>query len=424
MNDVEEILGMVEEPVIRFQNVSKRFEFTGRKPQSIWEKAAARLSRQTLPEPEHELWALRDVSFDVMRGQCVGLIGRNGSGKSTALKLVARILRPAAGMVMVRGRVSALLELGAGFHTDLTGRENIFLNAAVLGLTDAEVTRRFDDIVAFAELEEFIDMPVKHYSSGMYMRLGFSVAIHVSPDILIIDEVLSVGDQAFKARCVDRIYEMKRQGVTIMIVSHNLDTMRKLCTHLIWLENGRIRSQGMAEEIAEQYHEFMTSREDRQFLSQNGTTTRRGSREIEITCVRFLDETGAEQSVFETGRPLTVEMHFTAHEPIPDPEFGLAIYRQDGIQVNGPNTRVAGLQMGLVHGQGIIRYDIERLPLLPARYLVTTAVHDSRFKRAYDYHKLAYSFRVTLGDGGEAQGLVEMPASWQWEPVSQVQEIK
>jgi lipopolysaccharide transport system ATP-binding protein len=414
---------MVEEPVIRFQNVSKRFEFTGQKPLSFWEKITARLSSQPMPVSERELWALRDVSFEVMPGQSVGLIGRNGSGKSTALKLVARILRPAAGEVMVRGRVSALLELGAGFHSDLTGRENIFLNAAVLGLTDAEVRHRFDDIVAFAELEEFIDMPVKHYSSGMYMRLGFSVAIHVSPDILIIDEVLSVGDQAFKARCVDRIYEMKRQGVTILIVSHNLDTMRKLCTHLIWLENGRIRNMGPAEEVAEQYNEFMTNRQDRQFLSQNGTATRRGSREIEITGVRFLDDEGVEQSLFETGRPLTIEMRYIAHDPIPDPEFGLAIYRQDGIQVNGPNTRVAGLQMGIVQGEGVVRYEIERLPLLPARYLVTTAVHDSRFKQAYDYHKLAYSFQVTLGKGGEAQGLVEMPACWQWEPVSQSYDV-
>lgn len=414
---------MGEAPAIRFQNVSKRFEFTGRRPQSVWERIRARLLHPSVSDSERELWALRDVSFDVMPGQCVGLIGRNGSGKSTALKLVARILRPAAGVVTVRGRVSALLELGAGFHTDLTGRENIFLNGAVLGLTDAEVARRFDDIVAFAELEEFIDMPVKHYSSGMYMRLGFSVAIHVSPDILIIDEVLSVGDQAFKTKCIDRIYEMKRQGITIMIVSHNLDTMRKLCTHLIWLENGRIRSQGVAEEIAEQYHEFMTNREDRDFLSQNGTMTRRGSREIEITCVRFLDENGVAQPVFETGQPLTIEMSYIAHEPVPNPEFGLAIYRQDGTQVNGPNTRLAGLQMGLVQGEGVIRYEIERLPLLPARYLVTTAVHDSRFKRAYDYHKLAYSFRVTVGTGGEAQGLIEMPASWQWEPAWQVPEF-
>ena len=265
-------------------------------------------------------------------------------------------------------------------------------------------------------------MPVKHYSSGMYMRLGFSVAIHVSPDILIIDEVLSVGDQAFKARCVDRIYDMKRQGTTIMIVSHNLDTMRKLCTHLIWLEHGRIRSMGLAEEIAEQYNEFMMSREDRQFLAQNGSEGRRGSREVEITAVRFLDDAGEEQAVFETGRPLTIEMTYMAHEPIPEPEFGLAIYRQDGMHVNGPNTRVAGLQMGIVQGTGVVKYEIERLPLLPARYLVTTAVHDSRIGRVYDYHQLAHSFRVTMGNSNEVQGLIEMSANWQWEPKSQTYE--
>lgn len=407
---------MVEEPVIRFQNVSKRFDFTAQKPQTILETITSTFSRAPKPQIMRDLWALQDVSFSVMPGQCVGLIGRNGSGKSTALKLVARILRPAAGEVMVKGRVSALLELGAGFHTDLTGRENVFLNASVLGLSEEEIARKFDEIVAFAELEEFIDMPVKHYSSGMYMRLGFSVAIHVSPDVLLVDEILSVGDQAFKARCIDRIYDLKRQGTTILIVSHNLDTMRKLCTHLIWLEHGKIRSMGLAEEIAEQYNEFMTSREDRQFLAQNSTEVRRGSREVEITAVRFLDEAGVEQGVFVTGRPLTIELAYMAHEPIPEPEFGLAIYRQDGTHVNGPNTRIAGLQMGIVHGAGIIRYEIERLPLLPARYLVTAAVHDSRYKRVYDYHKMSYSFRVEMGKGGEVQGLIEMPASWRWQP--------
>jgi lipopolysaccharide transport system ATP-binding protein len=407
---------MVEEPVIRFQNVSKRFVFASQKSQTILEAITSKFSRTSMPKPAHDLWALRDASFAVLPGQCVGLIGRNGSGKSTALKLVARILRPAAGEVMVRGRVSALLELGAGFHADLTGRENVFLNAAVLGLDEAEVAQRFDEIVAFAELAEFIDMPVKHYSSGMYMRLGFSVAIHVWPDILIVDEVLAVGDQAFQAKCIDRIYEMKQQGTTILIVSHNLDTMRKLCTHLVWLENGRIREMGMAEEVAEAYNEFMSGRADRQFLAQNGSKGRRGSREVEITAVRLLDEVGVEQSVFVTGRPLTIEMAYMAHEPIPDPEFGLAIYRQDGTHVNGPNTRIAGLQMGVVQGAGVVRYEIERLPLLPARYLVTTAVHDSRFAKAYDYHPAAYSFRVTTGSGGEVQGLVEMAAKWRWDP--------
>ncbi|MCB8943214.1 MAG: ABC transporter ATP-binding protein [Ardenticatenaceae bacterium] len=408
---------MTEEPVIRFENVSKRFEFKGQKPQTILETITGIFSRTPKPKVDRDLWALQDVSFDVMPGECVGLIGRNGSGKSTALKLVARILRPAAGAVMVRGRVSALLELGAGFHNDLTGRENIFLNASVLGLTEAEIAQRFDEIVAFSELAEFIDMPVKHYSSGMYMRLGFSVAIHVSPDILIVDEVLAVGDQAFQGKCIDRIYEMKRQGTTILIVSHNLETMRKLCTHLVWLENGRIRMAGMADEVAEAYNEAMMRQGDRQFVIQNGSAARRGSREVEITAVRLLDGAGVEQEVFETGRPLTVEMAYVAHKAVPNPEFGLAIYRQDGTHVNGPNTRVAGLQMGMVEGKGVVRYEIECLPLLPARYLLTTAVHDSRTSWTYDYHQQAYSFRVTRASEGEVQGLIEMPASWHWQSV-------
>jgi ABC-type polysaccharide/polyol phosphate transport system ATPase subunit len=405
------------QPVISFKNVSKRFTFAREQPQSILETIVS-VAGNRGRRPKRDLWAVRDLSFDVYPGQSLGIIGRNGSGKSTVLKLVARILRPTSGQMAVRGRVSALLELGAGFHPDLTGRENIALNASVLGLSQEDVARNFDAIVEFSELGDYIDMPVKHYSSGMYMRLGFSVAIHVEPDILIVDEILAVGDQAFQTKCIDRIHQMQREGVTIILISHNLSVVRRMCSNLIWLENGEMRASGPTEEVANQYRFQSNQTLDQQQKTglQAGEFRRWGSREIEITAVRFLDATGHEQNHFQTGDPMTVEMAYIAHEPVQDPEFGLAIFRQDGLHVNGPNSQVGGVQTGLVQGTGVIRYEIKELPLLPALYQVSVAIHDNWLSKAYDFHELAYSFRVVSGGNTETDGVVQMPARWDWQP--------
>jgi ABC-type polysaccharide/polyol phosphate transport system ATPase subunit len=403
----------MNEPVIELQNVSKRFAFTPDMPQSVLETLVSFFSRRGR-NASQELWAARDVTFAVQPGQCLGIIGRNGSGKSTVLKLIARILQPTSGQIIVRGRVSALLELGAGFHLDLTGRENIYLNASVLGLSHEEIDHHFDDIVAFSELGEFIDMPVKHYSSGMYMRLGFSVAIHVHPDILIVDEILAVGDQSFQTKCMDRILEMKRHGVTILLISHNMGMMRKLCSDLVWLDQGQVRMMGPTEAVIEQYIDLMFQRVGQQIQFQNRTATfkRWGTRQIEITGVRFLNAAGEETTLFETGDPMTVELSYVAHEPILNPEFGLAIYRQDGLHVNGPNTRLAGLDLGVVEGPGLVSYCVQSLPLLPARYQLTAAIHDSYQPLAYDYHEEAYAFRVIEGGTSETNGLIVLPAVW------------
>ncbi len=409
---------MSEQPVVRFENVSKRFVFTSEKPQSFMESAFSFVSRRRRAARHQVLWAVRDVSFEVLPGRALGIVGRNGSGKSTLLKLVARILRPNDGRIMINGRTSALLELGAGFHPDLTGRENIYLNASVLGLSKELIREKFDDIVAFSELGDYIDMPVKHYSSGMYMRLGFSVAIHVEPDILIVDEILAVGDQAFQTKCIDRIFEMKRQGTTIIMVSHNLSMMRKLCTDLIWLENGVVREAGSAGKIAGQYMAYSYEREGRQLANRDATVSfsRAGTGEVEITAVRFLNASGKETNTFKTGEAMTIEMDYLAHEPVAMPQFGLAIFRQDGVHLAGPNNRQGGLPVAEIEGKGTVRYAVERLPLLPAGYMVTAAIHNGRTSRAYDYHDQAYSFRVVASGDEEMHGLIEMPATWTWDP--------
>jgi lipopolysaccharide transport system ATP-binding protein len=240
---------MGQEATVQFEQVGKRFVFDPQGRQTIWQMGRSWLRRGR----QEGLWAVRDVSFAVAPGESLGIIGRNGSGKSTMLKLAARILRPTTGRVTVRGRMSALLELGAGFHPDLTGQENIFLNGSLLGLSKREIETAYADIVEFSELGDFIQMPVKHYSSGMYMRLGFSVAVHVNPDILIVDEILAVGDQSFQNKCIERIYDMKRQGVTIVMVSHNLDSVRNICSHLLWMDHGRVRASGPTAEVVGGY---------------------------------------------------------------------------------------------------------------------------------------------------------------------------
>ncbi|MCA9898943.1 MAG: ABC transporter ATP-binding protein [Anaerolineales bacterium] len=401
------------EPVISFQNVDKRFAFTKEKPQSVLETFIALFSRRRQPKKSTEsLWAVRDVSFDVLPGQCFGIVGRNGSGKSTILKLIARILRPNNGRILINGRVSALLELGAGFHPDLTGRENIFLNAALLGFDEASTHAYYDRIVEFSELGDFIDMPVKHYSSGMYMRLGFSVAIHMQPDILIVDEILAVGDQAFQTKCVNAIMAMKDRGVTIIIVSHNINLVRTLCTHILWIDKGIPQAYGTVDEIAAEYvaHAYQKPGE---LASVNFART--GSGEIEITSTRFLNQHNEPKDVFATGEPMTIEIGYLAHQPIVNPEIGLAIFRQDGVQVNGPNTKLAGVDLGTLHGAGLVRYEIAQLPLLPATYVVSTAVHDGRSHQCYDFHKQAYNFRIQAGMAEELDGLLQLQAQWQQE---------
>ena len=407
---------MSETPAISFANVNKRFLFTADKPQTILEAIVAVFQRR---QPQQPLWAVRDVTFDVLRGQSLGIVGRNGSGKSTVLKLAARILRPSAGVVAVHGRISALLELGAGFHPDLSGRENIYLNGSVLGLNKRELDSRFDSIVAFSELAEFIDMPVKHYSSGMYMRLGFSVAVHVDPDILIVDEILAVGDYAFQTKCLERIREMQRQGVTIVMVSHQLQTIRNLCTHAIWMDHGQVRAHGQSSSVLAAYLGHFEVKRGGLAGAAVGTPFRRwGTGEVEITGVRFVDGVGKTCHEFQTGHPFGVEIHYMAHEAVRDPEFGLAIFHQDGTHILGPNTRLAGVKMGVVQGAGVVRYALQRLPLLPASYRMTAAVHDTQLPRAFDYHEEAYTFRVLPTGSEKPAGLVSLPAQWDWEPAA------
>jgi ABC-type polysaccharide/polyol phosphate transport system ATPase subunit len=402
---------------VRFDNVSKKFTLRHERARSFQEAVLAFLKSQD--NSREELWALKDVSFAVERGKTLGIIGPNGSGKSTVLKLITRILEPTSGQVVVQGQVSALIELGAGFHPDLTGRENIYLNGSLLGFSRKEMKAKFDSIVEFSELEKFIDVPIKHYSSGMHMRLGFAVAIHVDPDILLIDEILAVGDQAFQNKCLGKIGELKNQGVTILFVSHYLEAVRNLCTSAIWLENGVIQERGTTDRVIDSYLNNVTtitearlSRERRIGDNEN----RWGSGEVEITDVRFLDAQGRERRAFKTGEKMIVRLRYHAHTKVNQPVFGIAIYGSGGVHINGPNTKFSDYVVESVEGSGEIDYIVDMLPLLEGTYELSAAVYDQDGLHAYDHQHRMYSFIVQRGTVKERYGMIYIPCEWRLRP--------
>jgi len=405
-------------PAIRLDHISKRFMLRTDGPRSFQDTFIGLLRGRRAGK--QEFWALRDVSFAVQPGETVGLIGPNGSGKSTLLKLVSRILVPTSGDITVNGKVSTLLELGAGFHPDLTGRENIYLNGSVMGLGRREIHERLGDIIAFAELERFIDMPVKHYSSGMYMRLGFSVAVHADPDILLVDEVLTVGDQSFQLKCYDRIAELREHGVTILLVSHNLEDVRRVCDQTVWLEEGVMQHKGGVDQVIERYVSRVMAQEERRLMEQgvlaNGEN-RWGSGEIRITDVRFYDRDGQERYIFATGERLQARIRYAAPTRIERPVFGVAIYRADGLHINGPNTKLSGYHIPVVEGEGEVWCAFEMLPLLEGSYQFSASVYDETCTHPYDHLDRAFPFRVRAGDRiQERYGTFYVPCEWRHRP--------
>ncbi|MEO0249485.1 MAG: ABC transporter ATP-binding protein [candidate division WOR-3 bacterium] len=402
---------------VRFDNVSKRFTLRHERRRSFQEAALAFL--QGRDNSREELWALKEVSFAVERGKTLGIIGPNGSGKSTILKLITRILEPTSGRIDVHGRVSALIELGAGFHPDLTARENIYLNGSLLGFSRKEMKAKFAQIVEFSELEKFIDVPIKHFSSGMHMRLGFSVAIHVDPDVLLIDEILAVGDQAFQNKCLGKIAALKSQGVTILFVTHDLEAVRNLCDRAIWLEDGVIQEMGTVDRVIDCYLNNVTAFTEERLGRQRrigGNENRWGSGEVEITEVRFLDAEGRERRVFKTGEKMVVRLRYHAHTKVVQPVFGIAIYSSDGVHINGPNTKFSDYAVESVEGLGEIDYIVDMLPLLEGSYELSAVVYDHDCLHAYDHHHRMYSFIVQRGEVKERYGLIYMPCEWRLRP--------
>ncbi|HPH43620.1 MAG TPA: ABC transporter ATP-binding protein [Candidatus Aminicenantes bacterium] len=420
-------------------------------------------------KPDELVRAVDDVSFSVEKGQTFGLIGENGSGKSTILKMVAGIAKPSSGRILVTGKVSALIELGAGFHPEISGRENVYINGIMLGLSKKEIARKFDEIVRFAELEDFIEAPVKTYSSGMYMRLGFSIAINVNPEVLLIDEVLAVGDAAFVPKCLDRIDDFRRRKKTILFVSHDLSTVAKICNTVAWMKNGKIRMIDEPKRVVDAYMQDVTEAQEAEFrerkeeaaaavvavpapppaaegpasarleqgpaaeaavtaapaeapapaaeppaAAEEGRREQRwGKREVEIRRVVLRNGQGEEKHVFRPGETMVIDMDIAAREPVKDFVFGLAVFNSMGVLCYGTNTRLEEFESVAFSGEGRVVCRIESLPLINGTYYLDLAAH-KRDGYPYDYHRNMYSFLVSSMIRDE--GVARLDHAWEFSP--------
>lgn len=404
---------MKEQNVIAVDHVSKQFKVFLDKSTSLKENVLFSHRRRY-----EERTVLKDINFTVRKGEAIGIIGENGCGKSTLLKLMSRIMFPDSGSIVMDGRVSALIELGAGFHPDMSGRENIYTNAAIFGLGKKEIDERLHDIIAFSELEEFIDNPVRTYSSGMYMRLAFSVAINVDADILLVDEILAVGDAAFQAKCFNRMREIKARGTTIVIVSHSLGQIEQICDRSIWIHHGLIRAEGSPRDVHPRYLEYMgehaaavTEKEEPKEPDEavDDTTTennenRWGNGAARFTSVEMFNAKGEKREQFATGENLSVQMRYAVHGDVKNPAIGIGIFRNDGLQCYGTNTFIDHVSNINLNVNGVITVKLEDLCLLPGEYSLDVAIHtEDGF--AYDYYRYAKRFKVysNIQDAGVAR---------------------
>jgi len=404
-------------PVIVVDDVSKRFRLYRERANSLKETLTVRRGRRSRFD---DFWALRDVSLSIPKGSTYGLIGHNGSGKSTLLRLMAGIHPPTTGHVMTEGRVSALLELGAGFHPELSGRENVYLNGSILGLTRREVNAVLGDIIEFSGLQDFIDSPVKHYSSGMYVRLGFAIAVHVKPDIVMIDEVIAVGDEEFQRRCLEHLFKLRRSGVTIVMVSHGAALMEQMCDEISWLDHGRLQKSGPSREVVRSYLDVVNAAENERRGGQperdgraGGPQTRRwGTREVEILDFELLDPSGNRLEAGATGDPLTIRVKYRARQEVRDPVFALGFYTEGGVNVSGPNTRFSRAVTGTIHGDGHVDYVMDRLVLMPGLWRLSIAVLDETMMHTYDQIEQVFEFHVQPGSSVERFGLADPKGRW------------
>lgn len=402
------------DPAVRVVGISKKFTLHTEKRNSLKERLVRGRART-----DGDFWALTDVSFDVPRGTTFGLIGNNGSGKSTMLKLLAGVHRPTSGSVIADGRVSALLELGAGFHGELTGRENIYLNGSILGLSKRQIDQSMEKIIDFAGIGDFIDAPVKVYSSGMYVRLGFSIAVTVDPEILIVDEIIAVGDEEFQRKCFDYMFELRKRGTTIVMVTHSMGLVESMCDQAAWLENGQLKAIGDSRDVVRQYLDTVNDREVAAALPQpvaetpqvvvGGEHPRLGSGEVRIVGLEYLNESGSLQPVLMCGDPATFRMHYRATEPLRDVVFGLGFRHETGVTLAGPNSENGPTPVPVLASEGFVDFHVPRLTLQPGNYEVSVAA--VKRGHTYDHVDRGFELRVRGHDGSEP-GLTRMFGHW------------
>ncbi len=409
---------------ILVQGLSKRFtRYHPERPQSFKEVLERGFKHA---QPLEQFWALRDVDLSVAPGEVVGVIGHNGSGKSTLLRLIAGLITPNAGRIEVHGKLGGLLELGGGFHENFTGRENIFVNGVVGGLLRREVEERFERIVEFAELEEFIDNPLRTYSTGMRMRLGFSTTIHNEPDVLLVDEVLAVGDIAFQTKCLQRIEQLRAGGCSIVLISHDASQVRRLCDKVLWLRRGAVVAWGAPEVVVGQYESEMASETRRRTPQHHADETtaagvclrvnenRFGSQEMQITDVRLLNGIGQQISALQPGQPLNVEISYCAPQPILQPIFSVTISsdtKQQCLDINTYDAAPVKIEAPqCIQGNGQIKLCLDRLDLSAGQYYIDVGIYETSWAHAYDYHWHTYPITV---EGNTSSGVLHAPHHWQ-----------
>lgn len=403
---------------VRVEGVSKRFRLYRERNQSL--KAALMRGGRAKYD---EFWALRDVSFEVPRGSTFGLIGENGSGKSTLLKCIAKILQPDEGRIVIDGTFAALLELGSGFHPELSGRENVFLNASILGMRKADVEQRFDSIVDFAGVSEFIDQPVKNYSSGMYVRLGFSVAINMDPEILLVDEVLAVGDANFQDKCMEKFLEFRRTGKTVIIVSHAMSSMRSMCDQVAWLDHGRLTSVGEAAQLVTDYVDHVHDAVVSEVGDSDGSIrTHWGSGEAYIERLDVFDSAGREVRDLPFGSQFTVRMTYRTSSKIDNPVFGLGIETVEGQMLWGSNTREGDARVAIAAHRGQVEFRVAGSPLQGGRLALVGSITDQSTTHVYDFVRGEVYLNIASARPIESGGPIALSGSWQHKELVDVKE--
>jgi ABC-2 type transport system ATP-binding protein/lipopolysaccharide transport system ATP-binding protein len=402
----------VSEIAIRVESLSKTFNLHLERRNSVKERVVRGKGKAA-----GRFVALNDLSFEIERGTTFGLIGHNGSGKSTLLKILAGVYRPSSGAVMVDGRVSALLELGAGFHGELTGRENIFLNGAILGMSKRQVDASLDKIIDFAGIGEFIDTPVKIYSSGMYVRLGFAIAVTLEPEILIVDEIIAVGDEEFQRKCFDHLFKLRNQGTTIVLVTHSMGLAAELCDNVLWLDHGNVRGMGPAVEVIDSYLADVNLKEAKASSAEIGQEdsaipvgARSGSGEVQVTHLEFLGSKGSPAPVLLTGEEVTIRMHFVAKSAVSGLAFALGFNHENGIGIAGATSRVNDSLIDVKPGSGYVDYCLTELPLLPATWRISTRISDHG--HTYDHLDKGFPMVVRAPSGQSEAGAMRIRGTW------------
>lgn len=391
-------------PAIVVDDVSKKFRIYHERNQTL--KTAVMRRRRSVHE---DFWALREVALEIPPSSTFALIGDNGSGKSTLLKCMAKILYPNSGSITANGRLAALLEVGSGFHPELSGRENIYLNGSILGMRRPEIDRKFDEIVSFSGVEEFIDQPVKYYSSGMYVRLGFSVAIHIDPEILLVDEVLAVGDASFQEKCAEKFAQFRRDGRTVVVVSHALPQLRQMADHAAWLEHGRLKEVGEAKDVIQRYLD--STRSD--VRTDADGRVRWGSGEAVVERVEVLGADGyPADEVIPTGATVVLRVHYQATERIVRPLFGLSVETHDGTFVWGNSSKDNGFSVDHIDGAGALDLTIPAIPLAAGGFVVHAAVSDWDSTHVFDYVRDIARLNIGHGNPVESGGIVTMGGTW------------